>query len=196
MKITIENPKITRIIYRQEQADENYGSCLWAIFDFDPDRGILNIQSDCGNFAHRWPERGKDFWELCIGMDEDYLLRKLCGKPGVFDAEATVETVKDYLKDAVYYEDEELNRLKIDKAISDLESEFLNYDLSDEPGIAEYILDIWNSDNNMDIDCVWELVAKDYEPCQERIVQIYEEYIVLEIVRISQEANNETVGTI
>lgn len=182
MKATREKPEILRFIYRQEQDDPHYGSCLWAIFDLDPGRGLFNVQSDCGNYAYRWPERGMDFLKLLAGnMTDSYLLGKLCGKPKEFNAEATVEAVREYLKDAEYNEDEQKNRLFIDMAVKRLESEFSEYGLSDEPGIAEFILDNWNSDNNMEIDCAWELVEKEYGAWQKRIVTIFKEHIVPEI---------------
>lgn len=182
MKVTREKPEILRFIYRQEQDDPHYGSCLWAIFDLDPGRGLFNVQSDCGNYAYRWPERGMDFLKLLAGnMTDSYLLGKLCGKPKEFNAEATVEAVREYLKDAVYKEDEQKNRLFIDMAVKRLESEFSEYDLSDEPGIVEFILDNWNSDNNMGIDCAWELVKKEYGAWQKLIVTIFKEHIVPEI---------------
>ena len=188
MKVTREKPEIIRIIYRQEPGDHNYGSCLWAIFDLDPGRGMLNIQSDCGNYAYRWPERGEMFLKLIAGdMAESYLLGKLCGKPKEFNAEATIKTVKEHLKEAEYYEDEELNKTKINKAIERLESEFSEYDLIDEPGIAEFILDSWNSDNDMEIECAWELVEKEYGAWQKRIVQIFRKYIQPEIAKIIAE---------
>ena len=188
MKVTREKPEILRFIYRQEQDDPHYGSCLWAIFDLDPGRGLFNVQSDCGNYAYRWPERGMDFLKLLAGnMTDSYLLGKLCGKPKEFNAEATVEAVREYLKDAEYNEDEQKNRLFIDMAVKRLESEFSEYDLSDEPGIAEFILDNWNSDNNMGIDCAWELVEKEYGAWQKRIVTIFKEYIMPEIRRVISE---------
>lgn len=188
MKVTREKPEILRFIYRQEQDDPHYGSCLWAIFDLDPGRGLFNVQSDCGNYAYRWPERGMDFLKLLAGnMTDSYLLGKLCGKPKEFNAEATVEAVREYLKDAEYNEDEQKNRLFIDRAVKRLESEFSEYDLSDEPGIAEFILDNWNSDNNMGIDCAWELVEKEYGAWQKRIVTIFKEYIMPEIRRVISE---------
>ena len=188
MKVTREKPEILRFIYRQEQDDPHYGSCLWAIFDLDPGRGLFNVQSDCGNYAYRWPERGMDFLKLLAGnMTDSYLLGKLCGKPKEFNAEATVEAVREYLKDAEYNEDKQKNRLFIDRAVKRLESEFSEYDLSDEPGIAEFILDNWNSDNNMGIDCAWELVEKEYGAWQKRIVTIFKEYIMPEIRRVISE---------
>lgn len=181
MKVTREKPEILRFIYRQETGDPHYGSCLWAIFDIDPGRGMLNIQGDCGDYAHRWPERGTDFLELLAGLHEDYLLGKLCGKPCEFDSEATISMVEEYLEDAEYYEDEKLNRKKIKRAIDRLKATLSGYDLSDEPGIAEFIVDEWNSDNNMEIDCAWELVHRDYSAHQKRTVNIFIEHIEPEI---------------
>lgn len=193
MKVTREKPEILRFIYRQESGDPHYGSCLWAIFDLDPGRGLFNVQSDCGNYAYRWPERGMDFLKLLAGnMADSYLLGKLCGKPIEFNAEATIETVKDYLKDAEYSEDEKKNRQIIDKAVKRLKSEFSEYDLSNEPGIAEFILDAWNSDNNMEIDCAWELVVKEYSAWQKRIVAIFKEHIAPEIRRAISEYSKVT----
>lgn len=113
MKVTKEKPEILRFTYRQEKGDPHYGSCLWAIFDIDPGRGILNIQSDCGNYVYRWPERDDDFLKLLIGLHEDYLLEKL----------------------------------------------------------------EWNNDQNLEIDCAWELVRKRYEVCKKRIVRLFIVYI-------------------
>lgn len=188
MRITREKPEILRFVYRQETGDPNYGSCLWAIFDIDPGRGMLNIQGDCGNYAYRWPERGEMFMKMLAGgMSEDYLLKKLCGKPKAFKAEATIENMKDYLKDAEYYEDEKLNQLKIDNAIKNLEAELSEYDLEDDPSIAEFIIDNWNSDNDMDIDCAWELVIKDYSAHQKRTVHIFLEHIAPQIGRATED---------
>lgn len=189
MKITREKPDITRVIYRQEREDEHYGSCLWAFFDFDPDRGMLSIQSDCGDYAHRWPERGDEFWKLCAGMGGDYLIRKLCGKPREVNQEATIDTVKEVLEDAEFYKDEELNKMKIKSVMESLDMLYADFDCADEVGLAQYLLEQWNDDNGNPLDCAWEYVAADYAAQQERIVQIYEEHIRPEIVKIIQERN-------
>lgn len=184
MKIAIEKPDIIRFIYRQERDDQDYGSCLWAYFDIDRNEGMLSIQSDCGNYAHSWPETGNDFMKLLAGnMTEGYLLEKLCGKPKRFNKRATIENVKEYLVDTEYYDDEDLNREKIDEALKDLESTYDEYDLEQEPGIAEFIIDEWNNENDMELDCAWELVAREYSHWERRIVRIFREHIVSEIRR-------------
>lgn len=190
MKVTREKPEIMRFVYRQEPGDPHYGSCLWAIFDIDPGKGMLNIQSDCGNYAYRWPERGADFLKLLAGnMTDNYLLGKLCGKPKEFNAEATIEEVKRYLEDAEYYENESLNKRKKKRALERLKSELDQYTLDDEPGIAEFIVDMWNSDNNMEIDCAWDLVVKEYGAWQKRIVQIWREHIRPEVKKAIAEGD-------
>ena len=175
MKVTMEKPVIFRYIYRQETGDSNYGSCIWAIFDIDPGRGMLNIQSDCGNYAYRWPERGTMFLNLLAGMDEDYLLRKLCGKPGEFDEEGTIARIEEYMNDM------EMDVLDIEEAIRALKDTFSNYTLDDAPDIAEFLVDEWNNDCNLEIDCAWELVQTKYGAHEKRIVKIFTEHIAPKI---------------
>ena len=62
-----------------------------------------------------------------------------------------------------------------------MEAELSEYDLEDDPSIAEFIIDNWNSDNDMDIDCAWELVIKDYSTHQKRTVHIFLEHIAPQI---------------
>lgn len=190
MKIIREKPEILRFIYRQEQGDSHYGSCLWAIFDIDPNRGMLNIQSDCGDYAHRWPERGKAFLKLLCGLDKGYLLYKLCGEPKEFDEESTLEIVKEYLQDAEYYEDEERNREKIERGIARLKDSFDNY-LVENTEFAAYQLDEWNYENDMEIDDIWELVRTKYSTHQTRIVDIFIEHIEPEIKAVLQNSREE-----
>lgn len=188
MKVTREKPEIIRFLYRQEPGDPHYGSCLWAIFDIDPGRGLLNIQSDCGNYAYRWPEREIFFLKLLSGnMTDDYLLSKLCGAPKNFNAEATMKRVMEYLENAEYYDNNELNQLKKNKAVEYLGHELSEYDLENVPEVAEFILDNWNSDNDMHIDCAWELVVKDYGEEQKRIVKIFRDHIVPELRKTTAE---------
>lgn len=182
MKVTREKPEILRFIYRQESGDPHYGSCLWAIFDLDPGRGMLNIQSDCGNYAYRWPERGNEFLRLMTGIDKGYLLKKLCGKPKEVDEEATIERVKEYLQDAEYYEDEDLNRRKIERGIERLEAKFEDFNISEE-GFAAYMLDEWNDENNMQMCDIRELVQTSYGAHQKRIADIFIGHIEPEIRR-------------
>lgn len=106
-------PNVLTIKYNQETNDKlyRYGSCLWANFRLDFDSGELIITSDCGNFAYRWAETGKDFLALMLSVDEDYLLRKLSSRD-VIDVETTLVQAKDYIKE--YCEDNEVDISKFD----------------------------------------------------------------------------------
>lgn len=77
MRTSIQTPTIIRFAYTQEPGDADYGSCLWAYYDFDTANGILNVQSDCGYYHYRWPESGDEFRHLMAKIDSDYLMEKL-----------------------------------------------------------------------------------------------------------------------
>lgn len=185
MKITKEKPEIVRIIYRQERGDPDYGSCLWAIFDFDAGRGLLNIQSDCGDYAYRWPERGNNFLRLFRTMDEGYLLGKLCGRPGRFDKEGTIGRITEWLDEM------EISDAEKESAIRDLQSCLEKCSDGCEPELAMTVVDEWNDDEDLGIDCAWELVRKRYTADQIRIVKVFREYIIPEIRKELEERENE-----
>lgn len=181
MKVTREKPEIIRIIYRQEPGDPHYGSCLWAIFDLDPGRGMLNIQSDCGNYAYRWPERDEDFFKIFSRTTDEYLLEKLCGKPQEVDTEATIKSIREYLKEM------DISESRRKRLIGYLESTFSEYTLDDELSLAQFLVDEWNNDYDVEIDQAWELVETDYGAWQKRIVDIFQKHIVPEIEKIIAE---------
>lgn len=185
MKTTREKPEIIRIVYRQEPGDPHYGSCLWAIFDLDPGRGMLNIQSDCGNYAYRWPERGEDFLKIFPRTTDGYLLEKLCGKPQDVDTEATIKRIREYL------EEMEIPKSRRKRLIGYLESTFSEYTLDDELSLAQFLVDEWNSDYDVEIDQAWELVETDYEAWQKRIVDIFQKHVVPEIEKIIEERESD-----
>ena len=185
MKTTREKPEIIRIVYRQEPGDPHYGSCLWAIFDLDPGRGMLNIQSDCGNYAYRWPERGEDFLKIFQRTTDGYLLEKLCGKPQDVDTEATIKRIREYL------EEMEIPKSRRKRLIGYLESTFSEYTLDDELSLAQFPVDEWNSDYDVEIDQAWELVETDYGAWQKRIVDIFQKHVVPEIEKIIAEGGSD-----
>ena len=93
-----QTPRILRIAYHQEQDDPHYGSCLWAYFDFDLDRYMMNIQSDCGNESYRWVETPKteSFLHLMARINDDYLINKLF-TPSELDVDETLAEVREWL---------------------------------------------------------------------------------------------------
>lgn len=195
MKIEAEKPNIVRISYHQEQSDPHYGSCLWAYFDFDLDKYMLNVQSDCGNAAYRWVATPKteSFLHLMTRINEDYLINKLYRETNV-NIDATLAEVKDWLgicEDEDYQldlsDDEQEEREEALEELKDLFGEWGSI----SPDAAGHILEEWNSDHGFDLDCVWERVVTDFTAWQKRIVQIFRDYIqpkIREMVR--EEADN------
>lgn len=112
MKVTIEKPQIITLLYRQERADPDYGSCLWARFYLDTKNYTMSIESDCGNYQYGWyptPD-SESFLELLCRMDSDYLLCKLAERT-IVDGDATwnalkgmIECEMEELEDCVWQE--------------------------------------------------------------------------------------------
>lgn len=81
-KTRFKQPNIVTIEYRQEQGDPDYGSCLWANFNFDLERYDLTIMSDCGNYAYSWvaTPNSESFMHLMSRVDQGYLLDKIAAR--------------------------------------------------------------------------------------------------------------------
>lgn len=196
MKTEVQNPNIVRVAYHQEPGDEHYGSCLWAYFDFDLDKYMLNIQSDCGNAAYRWvatPE-AESFLHLMSRVHADYLIEKLF-RHTVVDVDATLREIREWLGigDDEDYKDDELleeDRVHREGALRELEDRLNEYTQLDYD-LAMRIAEDWQSDYHFDIDCLYERVVTGFTCWQKRIVQIFEDYIQPEIARFSaqQEAH-------
>lgn len=95
MKIEIDKlPNIRQIVFRAEPSDKFYSNCMWGVVNLDLKNGIMSACTDCGNYAYRWPEKGKEFLELMRTVDVGYLLSKISSLE--FDYERTVLEVLDY----------------------------------------------------------------------------------------------------
>lgn len=194
-KVEVQNPNIIRIAYHQEHSDPNYGSCLWAYYDFDLDEYMLNIQSDCGDASYCWvatPET-ESFLHLMARIDENYLINKLYRETNV-NIDAALAEVKDWLGIG---EDEDY---QLDLSDDEREEELEELkELFDErgnisPDAAGHILEEWNSDHGFDLDCVWECVVTDFTACEKRVVQIFRDYIqpkIEEILRGEEHGQEE-----
>lgn len=105
--VKVENPEIITVSFRQERSDKDYGSCLWARFNFDTKHYHLSIESDCGTYGNGWvptPDH-ETFLQLCSRFDEGYLLDKLDNR-SVVDGRATHKALMEFLEDydSVAYE--------------------------------------------------------------------------------------------
>lgn len=98
--VTKRVPQLVSFSFHQEKDDADYGSCLWAIFNFDLERYELTITSDCGSYAYGWvpTPRFENFMHLMARLESGYLLDKLAD-PCVVDTEATFSAVKRLMDD-------------------------------------------------------------------------------------------------
>lgn len=189
MKIEVRKPNIVRIAYLPEPGAPHYSACTWAFFDFDVEEWLLNIQSDIGEYAHGWPAgKGETFLELCARMSDDYLEGKLFHENyTVFKKDATIENFREYFKEC------EFSKKRTERLLEDLHDKLDEYDLEDCVPLAEYLVDEWNNDHDLGIDCAWEYVEKDLTAWQKRIVQIFRDYVqpkLREIVKAQKGAAN------
>lgn len=198
MKIEALKPNIVRIAIHQEKDDPNYGSCLWGYYDFDIDRYMLNIQSDCGEAAYRWCETpdSESFLHLMARIDDDYLMNKLF-KAEQVDVSATVDEVREWLcigEDEDYRDDDltPWEREKREEALEELEG--LLEDVSESYGAVARALEDWNNDHDFDLDCIYERVVTDFTAWQKRIVEIFRDYVqpkIREIIKGGVENGQE-----
>lgn len=177
MKIETITPRIVRIAYHQEKGDPHYGSCLWAYFDFDLDRYMLNIQSDCGNAAYRWYETpdSESFLHLMARINEDYLINKLFD-PEEIDVKATMERIREAMNlDDIEDEDErEDAETYLEEIKENLESCCTERD-------ALEAIDEWNEEHDLDLDDTFEMTVTDFDAGQKRICRIFADYVQPEI---------------
>lgn len=98
------------IEYRQEKTDNDYGSCMWAVFHFDLDRYDLMITSDCGGYSYGWTPtpNSESFLHLMGRIDKYYLIEKIANRT-VFNSKETLTAVMDYVLDLAEYNDVEID---------------------------------------------------------------------------------------
>lgn len=114
--VKVENPEIITVSFRQERSDEDYGSCLWARFNFDTKHYHLSIESDCGTYGNGWvptPDH-ETFLQLCSRFDEGYLLDKLDNR-SVVDGRATHKALMEFLSDYDGFAYELLNEIQLEE---------------------------------------------------------------------------------
>ena len=109
-KVKETTVRVVRIEYKQEREDADYGSCMWATFDFDLEKYSLAIMSDCGNYAYGWKPTpdSESFLHLMSRIDEYYLLGKIADRT-VVDSAETFKAVKEYFEGLLVGTDCELD---------------------------------------------------------------------------------------
>lgn len=171
-KTTIKTPNILMIDFRQEKGDRDYGSCLWAVFNFDLERYDLSIMSDCGNYAYGWvpTPSSESFMHLMARLDEGYLLDKL-SSPTIIDEKATFAEVKSLMEfyGCVPDEDDLLDLEVVERAC----------DQNDERDIVAALKSAFENTGMEDCDeyDLWNCIQKDF-PCNaKKIAQVFMTYI-------------------
>ena len=185
MKVNILKPEIIRFAFRQEKGDPNYGSCLWANFDFDTVNYNLSIASDCGYYGYGWTVTPSEpFLKLMARIHDDYLLRKMC-RESVVDWDATKEGIIEALR-----EDDSLIEEEVEDAIEELEALADDYDVTESPEYTTALLEKWN-DENCRINDLWDYVRTDYMGDEKKIAQVFEDHIKPAIREYLKEHDNE-----
>lgn len=164
--------------YRQDKEDKDYGSCLWARFNFNLDRYELTITSDCGNYGYKWCEtpKSESFLELMARVEKGYMLEKLYGNANIFDYEATKKHI--YKMEVDYEDEDDENKAKLDEIFEEFEWE-------GEPESAEMFVAKFEEANNY---CdgwfqeIWGYCVFDYPANALKIVEVFDECIQPKII--------------
>ena len=91
MEITKMEPRVYTYYLSADKNDPEYTSCLWAQFVFDCSTGLLNINSDAGDYSYRWGyNEHEDFMHLMSRIDKHYLLNKISDR-SVFLLEESIQ---------------------------------------------------------------------------------------------------------
>lgn len=176
-KVSTRTPPIVSLYFRQEPGDPDYGSCLWAVFNFDLERYEMSVTSDCGNYAYGWvpTPKSESFMHLMSRLDSGYLLDKISDRC-IIDTEVTFKEVKDLMEtmgvdfaetdcwgDSVFDMDEIKNccNQNSEQDVHDaLERQFKGTSMED---CDDYDL--------------WCCIQKDFPVNAKKIVQIFMDYI-------------------
>lgn len=181
--VKIEAPEIVTVSFRQERGDKDYGSCLWARFNFDTKHYHLSIESDCGSYGNGWyptPD-SETFLQLCSRFEEGYLLDKIDNRR-VVDGEATYKALMEFLEDYDDYAYELLTERQRNHLKAACRSNRRDYDC------MKNILDelegtgFSGSCSEYDIACCIEMT---YPIGSKKIVEIFRDYIQPEIRKLS-----------
>ena len=181
--VKIEPPEITTLSFRQEKGDKDYGSCLWARFNFDTKNYSLSIESDCGNYCYGWyptPDT-ETFLHLCSRFEQYYLLDKISNR-SVVNGDATFKGLMAMLND---YDDYAYEMLT-DKQIQNIEEScYANRNDREVFDSINKALDGTSFDGSLsdyDIACCIEM---DYPRGAKKIAEIFRDYIQPELRKLS-----------
>lgn len=176
-KVVNRTPRIISLYFRQEKGDPDYGSCLWAVFNFDLERYELTITSDCGNYVYGWTPtpNSESFMHLMARLDSGYLLDKLASQC-VIDVEATFKAVKELMSDwGVDFSEQD----RWGDPVFDMEEIKNLCDQNTEQEVFDSLKKKFHSTSMEDCENydLWCCIKKDFTVNAKKIVQIFMDYI-------------------
>lgn len=175
-KVTIRTPQLISLEYRQQDGDPDYGSCLWAIFNFDTERYEMTITSDCGSYAYGWTPtpNSESFMHLMARMDAGYLLGKIASQT-IIDEKATFEAVQRLIEtygvdpnEPNEYNEPTIDLEKVKRACDK------DYDIEVYNALREAFQDTPMECDNHDL---WGCISKDFTANAKKIAHIFTDYI-------------------
>lgn len=144
------NNTLRRYILKSEKSPNQFIEG-WAIIVIDTSNGFFSAVSDFGNYSYLWSNPGCEFRKFLMDCNADYFHGKIMmGRPDrkVFDDEATLRAVKDYLS----------SDLNIHTDLKPRELRLLErYSFEDEEEFKEWM-------EETTIDHPWELIQMRPEP--------------------------------
>lgn len=186
--VFVEKPEIVTIQFRQGREDKDYGSCLWARFNFDLKHYALSIESDCGSYSYGWvptPD-SESFLRLCARFNWEYLLGKISSQTDI-DDEATFEKVKELMEqldEDVFASIDGVTMEEIESTCSGQPDETAAYmaicTILGENGFSEY--------DSYDAACC---IEKDYPAGAKKIAEIYRDHIQSVVRKLAKEELND-----
>lgn len=186
--IFVEKPEIITIQFRQNREDKDYGSCLWARFNFNLKHYTLSIESDCGSYSHGWvptPD-SEAFLQLCARFNWEYLLGKISNR-SVIDGEATFQKVKELMEqldEDILADLSEMDMEEIEGSCKGYCEETAVYmaicSALEYAGFSEY--------DSYEVACC---IEKDYPSGAKKIAQIYRDHIQPVVRKLAKEESND-----
>lgn len=186
--IFVEKPEIVTIQFRQNRGDKDYGSCLWARFNFDLKHYALSIESDCGSYSHGWvptPD-SESFLRLCARFDWEYLLDKISAQT-VIDGEATFQKVKELMEQL----DEDVLAGLSELDMEDIESSCNGHREETAAYMAIFAALEYAGFEEYDSYEVACCIEKDYPAGAKKIAQIYRDHIQPVVRKLAKEELND-----
>ncbi len=183
--VKIEKPEIVTIEYRQEESDEDYGSCLWARFNFDIENYDLTILSDRGEYGHGWipTPNTESFLLLMSRLNDEYLLEKISDRT-VVDCEATFTNVKEYISNV-------LDGEKPDFDLEDFENACYYASVNEVYTALEDVFKFTNANNDYaDSQALYECVVTTFPYNVQKIVQVFTDFIQPKIRELLKNGKN------